>query len=60
MWSAILTLVGTLLTFLVKLATEWLDGNKERQKERKVVKDEIKKATSQRDRILLINRYNRI
>jgi hypothetical protein len=60
MWTAILSLVGTLLTFLVKLGTEWLDGNKERQKERKVVKDEIKKATSQRDRIMAINRYNRI
>ena len=60
MWPAILAIIGTVLTFLCKLGTDWLDGNKERKKERKVVKDDLKKATTQRERILLINRYNRI
>jgi hypothetical protein len=32
------------LTFLCKLGVERLDGNKERKKERKAIKDELKKA----------------
>jgi hypothetical protein len=60
MWTSILAILGTVLTFLCKLGVEWLDGNKERKKERKVIKDELKKAKTQRERIMLINRYNNI
>lgn len=60
MLSAILATIVPVVTFLCKWATEWLDGDKERKKEKRVVKDAIKKATTQRDRIMLINRYNNI
>ncbi len=60
MLAAILAAIGPVVVFLCKLATEWLDGNKERRKEKKEVKSEIKKATTQRDRIMLINRYNNL
>lgn len=60
MWLAILSIIGELLKFLFRLGTDWLDSNKERKEARKVAKDEIKKATTQRQRILGINKYNRI
>jgi hypothetical protein len=60
MWTAILTLIGTLLTFLCKWGTEWLDGDKVKRQKREEVKHDIKNSTTQRERILNINRYNRI
>ena len=60
MWSAILAAIVPVITFLCKWGMEWLDGDKERRKQKAEVKSEIKKATTQRERIMLINRYNRI
>lgn len=61
MWLSILGLVGEVLKFAVKWATQWLDHNEERRKERKNIhENEIKTATSQRDLIMAINRYNRV
>ena len=61
MWVAILAIVGELLKFLCKWGMNWLDSDTERKKKREEIKkNEIEKATNQRDLINAINRFNSI
>lgn len=61
MWVAILAILGELVKFGCKVGLNWLENNKEVKKERdKIYNEEIKTATTQRQRIMAINRFNRV
>ncbi len=61
MLAAILAILGELVKFGCTAGLNWIEKNSEVKKERdKIYNEEIKPATTQRDRINAINRFNRV